>query len=127
MKRLFAVLFVCLCVAPLVCAQTPAPRDIWPQATAAADSGDIDTAIKKTNELTDTGKGFGIKRFPIYAASAAALARQADKQKDAPLSDWATKAAEQLDPTSANVAFTRADRAAEQHQYGKAVPAALKG
>src|SRR5438552_10199055 len=127
MKRLLAVLLVCVCAAPVVCAQQPAPRDIWPQAAVAADNGDIDTAIKKTNELTDTGKAYGIKTFPIYAASAAALSRQADKQKDKPKADWATKAADQLDPMSSTVAFAKADRAAEQRQYGQAIPAAMKG
>lgn len=127
MKRLLPVLLVCVCVAPLVRAQQPAPRDLWPQAAAAADTGDIDSAIKKTNELIDTGKGYGIRRYPLYADSAAGLARQADKLKDKPRADWASKAADQLDPRSSTVAFNKADRAAQQKQFGQAVPAAMKG
>ena len=40
--------------AMFVLAEQSAPRDIWPQATAAADAGDVDAAIQKTNELVDT-------------------------------------------------------------------------
>ena len=42
-------------------AEQPAPRDIWPQATAAADTGDVDLAIKKTNELVDTDARMAVR------------------------------------------------------------------
>ena len=47
----------------IVQAEQSAPRDIWPQATAAADAGDVDLAIKKTNELADTGKSYGLQHL----------------------------------------------------------------
>jgi tetratricopeptide (TPR) repeat protein len=101
-------------------AEQPSPRDLWPQATSAANAGDLDAAIKQTSGLIDTGKSYGVKTFPLYAASAAALARQADKENNKPVAQWAAKAADQLDPGSAAVAFSNADRAADQKQYGKA-------
>jgi tetratricopeptide (TPR) repeat protein len=108
-------------------AEQRAPRDLWPQATNAIDSGDIDSAFKRTGELTDVGHGYGIRTFPVYADSAAALARQAAKRGQKPIVDWANKAADQLDPTSPAVAFIRADAAADAKNWGAAIPAALRG
>ena len=60
----------------IVLAEQPAARDIWPQATAAADSGDVDLSIKKTNELVETGKSYGIRTYPLYASASAGMASQ---------------------------------------------------
>jgi tetratricopeptide (TPR) repeat protein len=104
------------------------PRDLWPQATAAADSGDVDLAIKKTSELTDTGKSYGIKTYPLYAESAAALARQADKQPATKeVANWASKAAVQLDPTSPAVAFALGDRSAAKKNWAAALKESFLG
>jgi tetratricopeptide (TPR) repeat protein len=121
-------LFAWVCLGSVaVWAEQAAPRDIWPQAAAAAESGDITGAIKKTNDLTDVGRNLGIRTFPVYAEAAAGLVRQADKEQNKAKADWAVKAADQLDPTSPSVAFNNADRAAEAHEYGQAVPATVKG
>ena len=48
-----------------------APRDIWPQATAALDAGDPAAASKRVSELTDVGHASGIRTFPLYAEAAA--------------------------------------------------------
>ncbi|HJW95186.1 MAG TPA: tetratricopeptide repeat protein [Thermoanaerobaculia bacterium] len=111
----------------IVRAEQPAPRDIWPQATAAADSGDVDLAIKKTNELTETGRSYGIRTYPLYASAAAALASQADKQNQKDVAAWAAKAAAQLDPKSPSVAFSLADRAAAQKSWTAALQADFRG
>ncbi len=129
MKRLVVCLllaWVCL-GAVAVRAERAAPRDLWPQAAAAAESGDITSAIKETNDLTDAGRNLGIHTFPVYAEAAAGLARQAGKEQNKAKADWAVKAADQLDPASPSVAFNTADRAAGAHQYEQAVPAAVKG
>src|ERR1700686_1874103 len=84
--------------------QTP-PRDMWPQAAAAAESGNVAGAIKKTTDLTDAGRNLGIRTFPVYAEAAAGLARQAGQEKEAAKAEWAVKAADQLDPSSPFVAF----------------------
>jgi len=102
-------------------AEQPAPRDIWPQATAGADTGDVDLAIKKTNELVETGKSYGIRTYPLYASAAAALASQADKANAKDVAAWASKAAVQLDPKSPAVAFALADRAAAQKNWAAAL------
>lgn len=108
-------------------AEQAAPRDIWPQAAGAAENGDLDGATKKTNELTSAARDLGIHTLPVYAAAAASVAREAAKEHDKPKSDWAAKAADQLDPTSPTVAFTKADQASDASQYGQALPATLKG
>src|ERR1051325_2532640 len=106
---------LCLLLLAWVClgstaarAEQRAPRDLWPQATKAIDSGDIDSAFKRTGELTDVGHGYGIRTFPVYADSAAALARQAAKRGQKPIGD-------------------RADAAADAKNWGAAIPAALRG
>jgi len=94
------------------------PREIWPQATAASDSGDVAGAEKKVNSLLVAGKTLGIQRFPLYAESAASLARQSYKQGNAALSTWAMDTARKLDPVSPDVAFTGADLSRDQGQWG---------
>ncbi|MEA2464040.1 MAG: protein O-mannosyl-transferase [Acidobacteriota bacterium] len=106
-------------------AQQTAPRDIWPQATAAAREGDIDTANQRTQSLVTTGRTNGILTFPQYAAGAAGLASE---QRQAPdIAKWATKTATQLDGTAPSVAFNEADRTARTSGWGAAIPVALKG
>ena len=127
-QRLLSLLAACACLGSLAAhAEDLAPRDIWPQATSAADAGNVTGAEKKTNELRETGKSYGIKTFPDYAVSAGALSRQAAKQGNKPAADWGAKAADALDPTSAAVAFMRADAAVESKNWGAALPALARG
>lgn len=121
------VLLVWVCLGVGARAETTAPRDIWPQATAAADAGDFDAAYKKTNELSDLGGKYGIRNYPVYAESAVAMARQAVKKGNLDAINWGNKAADQLDPTSSAVAFTKADALADQRRWAIAVPTALRG
>ena len=107
-------------------AQVP-PRDLWPQAASAARDGDLDTAIKRTTLLLTTGRNYGIRSYPVYAASAAGLGWEAAKEGDKELTSWATKTASQLDPSSPAVAFSNADRAASLNRWGEAVPLAFQG
>src|SRR5260221_3958783 len=129
MKRLV----VCSLAAWLCLASTgaraaqPTPRDLWPQATAAADTGDYDSATKRTNDLTTAARDLGIHTLPVYAVAASALAREAASEHDKPKSEWAAKAADQLDPHSPVVAFSKADREADAKQYGQALPTTLTG
>ena len=126
-RRLISILAAWACLGSLAArAENLAPRDIWPQATTAADSGDVGTAAKKTIELAETGKNNGIKTYPLYAVSSAALSLQAAKQNNKPAADWGSKAADQLDPTSAAVAFMRADAAAASKNWSAALPLALR-
>lgn len=103
------------------------PREIWPQATAAAVAGDIDGAIKRTNELLDTGRSYGIKTFPQYATASSSLAAQADKTGQKPTADWGAKTAEQLDPTSPSVTFMTSDRFADRRDWPHAITTAING
>lgn len=101
------------------------PRELWPQATAAADGGDIDGATQKTDQLLESARLLGIRRFPLFANSAASLGRQ--EQKDPKLSTWAMTSAERLDPLSPSVAFTRADIAKDQANWPVALSSAAAG
>jgi len=122
------LLLVWVCLGSMAArAEQRAPRDLWPQATNAADTGDIDAAFKRTGELTDIGHSYGIRIFPVYAESAAALAREAAKRNNKNVAEWANKAADQLDPTSPGVSFIRADAAADAKNWGAAIPQAFRG
>ncbi len=103
------------------------PRDIWPQAATAAREGDLDAAIKQTNELVETGRAYGIRRYPLYAAAASGFARQSDSEGKKDLAEWAEKTAAQLDAKSPSVAFSSADMAAAKNNWAAALPAAARG
>ena len=101
------------------------PRDIWPQATAAAREGDFDAASARMGELLTAGRSFGIKTFPTYAASASGLTSESAANPD--LATWARKASEQLDGRAPSVAFNEADIAARKNDWGAALRHALQG
>src|SRR6266550_2408704 len=127
-RRLVVWVLVSVCLGAVqALGDQPAPRDIWPQATAAIDAADVDGATKKTTELVEVGKSYSIKNFPLYAESAAALARQAAKRGNKATADWATKTADQLDPNSPAIAFSKAEAASEQQNWAKAIPTAFVG
>lgn len=128
LRSLVWVLLVWVCLGSMAArAEQRAPRDVWPQATNAADAGDLDGAYKHVNELTDLGRSYGIRIYPLYAASAAAFAREAQKRGNAAVTQWGNKAADQLDPHSPAVAFARADAAADGRNWAAAVPQAFRG
>src|SRR5687767_8667298 len=107
MAKLAQLGLVVLFASALSAQQLP-PRDIWPQATAAAKDGEVETARKRSVELLDTGKAYGLKTYPTYAVSAAAMAREAEREGNKGVADWATAQAAQLDPKSPGVAFSQA-------------------
>ncbi|HYO78427.1 MAG TPA: hypothetical protein VE010_18350, partial [Thermoanaerobaculia bacterium] len=126
-RRLAAVAlaFAAVAVTVEVRAQQVAPRDIWPQAVAAARDGDVEEASRRTQTLLTTGRTHGIQTFPQYAAAAAGLASE---HRDAPdVQKWASQAAAHLDSSAPAVAFSEADRLARTAGWGKAVPVALQG
>jgi tetratricopeptide (TPR) repeat protein len=126
-RRLAVVAFVLAVGAGNVRAQQQlAPRDIWPQATAAAREGDLDTATRRKSELLAAGRTYGIRTFPIYAAGASAWASKlATTQPE--VAAWAERAARELDGRSPAVAFSEADRAQRAKGWANAVPLALQG
>lgn len=130
MKRrlVCSVLLAWVCLGAMAAhAEQLAPRDIWPQATAAVDSGDLAAATKKASDLIEVGKASGIKTFPLYAESAASLARHAALQNNKPVAEWGNRVAVQLDPRSPGVAFIRADSAVDQRNWGAAVTTVFAG
>jgi len=121
----FVVLAFAALGIPAVHAQV-APRDVWPQATAAAREGDYETATKRTTELLNVGRSYGIRTFPLYASSASGLASESAKENPE-LSAWAEKAAGVLDGRAPAVIFSEADRVAGRNGWSKAIPLALRG
>ncbi len=121
------VSFAALAVAGEVFAQSLAPREIWPQATAAAREGEVAEATKKTTELITTGRAYGLKNYPMYGSSAAALTRTASREGKRDVAEWAGKADAQLDFRSAPAAFSAADSAAERGDWAAAASAILRG
>jgi tetratricopeptide (TPR) repeat protein len=104
------------------------PADIWPQATAALETGDIEAAEVRLVQLLDLGTSLGIRRFPLYAESAAMLAHQfASDASSREASDWALDAARRLDPRSPSVAFTAADIAWDRKDFVGAGKELLRG
>ncbi|HYR27438.1 MAG TPA: hypothetical protein VEU30_03180, partial [Thermoanaerobaculia bacterium] len=72
------------------------PRDLWPQATAAAREGDYTGASARMGELLVAGRAFGIKTFPTYASAASGLTSESAVATPE-LAAWARKASTQLD------------------------------
>jgi Tfp pilus assembly protein PilF len=107
-------------------AQQIAPRDLWPQAAAAAADGDLDAAERQKAALIQTGKTYGIRSFPLYASAAAGMASEFEKQSPQ-IAAWAVKAAAQLDPQSPAVAFSEADRMVRNNQWPRAITHAANG
>ena len=127
-RRLAVAILACVAFAAAreVCAQQLAPRDIWQQVMTSAREGDLDAATKHTTELLGNGRSAGIRTFPFYAASAAAMASESATSK-ADAAKWAAKTANVLDPTSPVVAFSASDRAAAGNDWAGAVTLALQG
>ena len=105
--------------------QLVAPRDIWPQATAAARDGDLAAATEKKNQLLAAAKTYGIRTFPVYASAASAWSSKSADQPE--LATWAAGVAHELDGRSPAVAFGEADRARRAQGWGGAIPLALQG
>jgi len=121
-----ALVLAALVVAAGARAHQPAPRDMWPNAVAAAREGDFDTANKRTAELLGTDKTLGIRAFPLYGVAAEGLARETEKQKP-DLATWASTTARKLDPRSPALAFAEADRRAANVAWSRALPLAFQG
>jgi tetratricopeptide (TPR) repeat protein len=127
-RRLAAAALACAAIAAAgdLRAQQVAPRDLWPQATSAAREADFDAANKRAGDLLTTGRTYGIKTYPEYAASAAGLGSQTEKSNPE-MAKWALTTAPQLDPNSPDVAFSEADRAGRREAWGEAVPLVFRG
>lgn len=127
-RRLAAAALACAAIAAAgdLRAQQVSPRDLWPQATSAAREGDFEVAGKRANDLLTTGRTYGIKTYPEYAAAAAGLASQTEKSNPA-IAKWALTTAAQLDANSPDVAFSAADRAGRSRSWAEAVPLVARG
>ena len=128
MRRLALTVLALACLGVVGArAEQISPRDVWPQATSAIDNNDAEGATRSANQLMDLGKSYGIKTFPLYAQSAAALARQSIRKNNRIAADWGSKFADQLDPNDSAVAFSKADQASEDKNFARAIPTALRG
>ncbi|MGH9458479.1 MAG: hypothetical protein ACRD2J_12680 [Thermoanaerobaculia bacterium] len=121
-----ALLLVALAATAAGALELPA-RDLWGQANAAADAGDFDSANRLLNEILERGRQTGLRRYPILAESAAALAEQAQSEGNAELAQWSLAAAERLDSELPAVAFTAADLAVRRSDWPAALQAVARG
>ncbi|HEX7193128.1 MAG TPA: hypothetical protein VF381_16270 [Thermoanaerobaculia bacterium] len=126
-RRILVVAMFAAVALAAVAEEAKSPRDMWGLAANAAVTGDYDAAIRNTSDLLTAGKALGISSFPTYAASAAAMAREADKLGKKELADWAAKTADQLDPKSPAVAFSAAERARAQGNWPKVLRSTITG
>jgi tetratricopeptide (TPR) repeat protein len=126
-RRIVVVAILAAVALAAAAEETKSPRDMWSLAANAAVTGDYDAAIKNTNDLLTAGRALGISSFPTYAASAAAMARDADRLGKKELADWAAKTADQLDPKSPAVSFSAAERARTQGNWPKVFQESLTG
>jgi tetratricopeptide (TPR) repeat protein len=126
-RRILVVAIVAAVAIGAAADETKSPRDMWGMAANAAVTGDFDAAIKNTNDLLNAGKALGISSFPTYAASAAAMASEADKLGKKELADWAAKTADQLDPKSPAVAFSAGERARAQGNWPRVLQSSITG
>ena len=126
-RRLSLFTLLLMLTAGSLAGQEQPPRDIWSQAAQAAREGDIESAERRTQELIQTGRAFGLKTFPLYAQGAVAVARQSAREGKREVSQWGRAAAAQLDGGSAAVSFALADEAAINSDWAKAVEASLRG
>jgi tetratricopeptide (TPR) repeat protein len=127
LRRLAAFAVVAAALAAAAHAEELPPRELWRDAAAAAANGDLKNAAELQTKLLNTGKSYGIATYPLYAQSAAALARSAGKQNRQDIAEWATKTADQLDPKSPGVAFSNADEMRDLRNWKRLAPALLAG
>jgi len=127
LRRTAAAFVVAASLALAARAENPPPRDLWRDTVSAAANGDVAKAAKSANDLIAAGKSYGIVTYPIYAHSAAALARTSDKLGRKDVAEWAAKTADVLDPKSPAVAFSNADRFRDQRAWPRAAQAAVSG
>lgn len=130
-KRAYAsrVLFTVLIAGLLssgASAQSSSVRDLWPQSTAAAEGGDLDAADARLAELIATGRASGIARFPVYAESAIALARQAQREGNDELTQWGIRAASRLDPFSPEASLGVAALARDRGDWAEVITGTLR-
>lgn len=127
--RAVAALFVLVAIAAggeLRAQPQPSPRDVWPQATAAARESDFDAADSHLNTLRLAARAYGIRSFPQYAAAAAGLASETGAANPE-LTAWSVRTATMLDGRSPAVAFSEADRAARANDWAAALRLAVQG
>jgi tetratricopeptide (TPR) repeat protein len=105
----------------------PPPRDLWPEVTTAARDGAIEKARTHAATMTDVGKAYGILTYPLYATTAAAMAREGALQNRADLTQWGSSTAAILDPKSPAVEFAMADLAASKKNWVSAMNHAVRG
>lgn len=110
-----------------VAAQSNPLRDLWPQATAAAEGGDLEAADRRLNDLLAAGRATGVTRFPVFAESAVGLAHNAQQEGNQDLSAWAVGAATKLDPRSPEAAFGQAALARSRGDWGAMASSTLRG
>lgn len=93
-------------------------EDVWLESLRLATTGDLAGATENLERVKQISQQLGVRYFPLYAKSAAGLARQASLEGNEALETWAVDAARQLDPASPEVSFVLADIARGDRNWG---------
>ena len=97
--------------------QEKSPAELWPEVTALVRTGDLSAARTRLQDLVTAGSAVGVRRFPLYAASAMAMAGEASQKGNRPLADWSIAAARLLDSNLPDVEFAAADIARRRSDW----------
>lgn len=126
-----------IALAAVLCAAAPSTlhaqvnvetlQDVWMEALRLANAGNLEGASGNLERVRSLSAQLGVPYYPLYAKSAAGLARQAQLEGNEELENWASAAALELDPTSPEVAFTLADVARHDSNWGGAATHLLSG
>ncbi len=127
MIRRLTVLVLLLTGSLALHGEQTSPRDVWPQATAAARDGAVENGSRRTSQMVETGTAYGIKTYPLYAGSATGMARQGAAESSNDLMRWGSSTAAQLDPRSPAVSFAMSDLARSRKDWPGVFTHSLRG
>lgn len=102
-------------------------QDVWMEALRLANSGNFEGANTNLERVRQLSNQLGVPHYPLYARSAAGLARQAQLQGNDQLEEWATSAALSLDPGNPDVQFVLADIARHEARWPAAATHLMSG
>ena len=102
-------------------------QDVWMEALRLANSGNFEGAAVNLERVRQLSTQLGVPHYPLFAKSAAGLARNAQIEGNEALKDWAAAAAVELDSTSPDVRFVLADVARQDGDWGEVSSHLLAG
>jgi tetratricopeptide (TPR) repeat protein len=124
-----ALLLAALLWCPLAEAQNNAAtlQDLWMEAASQAVASDFEGANERIDRFRQVSQQIGLERHPLFARSAAGLARQAQIEGNRELRQWAIGAALRLDSGLPEVHFTLAELARADRDWRGVIQSLVSG